>query len=105
MIARCALLSPNAVCPFAVVRMDRKDAGTGRGQGMFAKEAIRKGEAVVKCRPALSVVFDPFVKKVCGFCFRFGASFCLCSAFVLSQCLMRICVAISAPSIAFTARR
>ena len=51
---------------------------------MFAKEAIRKGEAVVKCRPALSVVFDPFVKKVCGFCFRSGTSFCLCSAFVVN---------------------
>jgi hypothetical protein len=50
--------------------MDRKDAGEGRGHGMFAQELVKKGENVVKCRPALSVVFDPFATKVCGFCFK-----------------------------------
>jgi hypothetical protein len=48
----------------------RQEAAKGRGQGMFTNCEIVKGEVIVRARPALSTVFDPFVSSVCAFCFK-----------------------------------
>jgi hypothetical protein len=37
--------------------------------GVFAKEAIAKGEVVAAAPPALSVIFEPAAQIVCSFCF------------------------------------
>ena len=51
-------------------KVERRPAGKGRGQGLFATSAISKGQVVVRTRPALSTIFDQFVGNVCGFCFK-----------------------------------
>ena len=51
-------------------RADRRDAGAGRGLGVFALEPIKAGEVVAEAPPALSVVFDNAVEDVCSFCFQ-----------------------------------
>jgi len=50
-------------------RAERRDAGDGRGLGVFANEAIAKDEVVASAVPSLSVIFDQSVDDVCGFCF------------------------------------
>jgi len=50
-------------------RAERRDAGSGRGNGVFSLEAIPKGEVIAAAVPALSVVFDPASDLVCSFCF------------------------------------
>jgi hypothetical protein len=50
-------------------RAERRDAGSGRGQGLFVTEPIAAGEPVVRARPAISVVFDHASTRVCGLCF------------------------------------
>jgi hypothetical protein len=57
-----------------VARAERRDAGSGRGMGMFVTEAIKAGEPVVQARPALSVVFDAAATRVCGLCFASSAA-------------------------------
>ena len=49
-------------------RAERRDAGSGRGMGVFALEAVPKGEVIAAAVPALSVVFDPATDLVCSFC-------------------------------------
>ncbi|CAE8637682.1 unnamed protein product [Polarella glacialis] len=56
--------------PFFCLKAERKDAGPGRGQGLFASEAIKKGETLVCVSPAISVIFDAAATQVCSFCFR-----------------------------------
>ncbi len=65
-----------AVCvdPAMVRCAERRDAGEGRGQGMFCTEARAQGEPIVRIRPALSVVFDTQAPLVCGFCFSASAA-------------------------------
>lgn len=41
----------------------------GAGQGLFAKCAIKKGDVIFKKAPACSVIFDPYVKSVCSYCY------------------------------------
>jgi len=53
---------------------ERRDAGEGRGHGMFCTEARSQGEAIVRVRPAISVVFDAQAPIVCGFCFSATAA-------------------------------
>ena len=53
----------------AVVKLERRSAGEGRGQGMFATEALKEGENAVRVRPAISVIFDAHCQNVCGYCF------------------------------------
>jgi hypothetical protein len=50
-------------------RAERRDAGEGRGMGVFALEPVPKGTVIAAAVPALSVVFDPAVDLVCSFCF------------------------------------
>ena len=50
-------------------RAERRDAGDGRGKGMFVLESVAAGEPVVRARPVLSVVFDHAATRVCGLCF------------------------------------
>ena len=56
--------------PMYINKTTRKEAGKGRGKGMFAKVAIAAGEVIVRSRPALSTVFDPFAQSICSFCFK-----------------------------------
>ena len=56
--------------PRYINKTTRKEAGKGRGKGMFAKVAIAAGEVIVRSRPALSAVFDPFAQSICSFCFK-----------------------------------
>ena len=51
-------------------RAERRDAGDGRGLGVYANEAIAKDACIACCKPALSVVFDKSADNVCGFCFK-----------------------------------
>jgi len=51
-------------------RAERRDAGTGRGLGVYATEPIVKDEVIASAVPALSVVFDSAAESVCGFCFK-----------------------------------
>lgn len=51
-------------------RTERRDAGTGRGLGVYATEPIAKDEVIASSVPALSVVFDSAAESVCGFCFK-----------------------------------
>lgn len=51
-------------------RAERRDAGAGRGMGVYTTEPIAKGEVIASAVPALSVVFDSAADKVCGFCFK-----------------------------------
>ena len=48
----------------------RKDAGKGRGKGLFAKCIIQPGEIIVRARPALSAIFDPYSSSICSYCFK-----------------------------------
>merc|ERR1712166_872198 len=48
---------------------ERKDAGGQRGKGLFALRDVQQGEAVVRVRPGLSVIFDASTASVCGYCF------------------------------------
>jgi len=48
---------------------ERRDAGEGRGLGMFAVNAIEAGQVAATAAPALSVVFDSAAMHTCGFCF------------------------------------
>lgn len=66
---REAAAAAAGVDPAMVRCAERRDAGEGRGQGMFCTEARAKGEPIVRIRPALSVVFDAQAPLVCGFCF------------------------------------
>jgi hypothetical protein len=50
-------------------RAERRSTGQNRGMGVFAKEAIAKGEVVAAAPPALSVIFEPAAQIVCSFCF------------------------------------
>ncbi len=50
-------------------RAERRSAGEERGMGVFALNALAKGELVAAAAPALSVVFDSSATKVCSFCF------------------------------------
>ena len=50
-------------------RAERRSTGQNRGMGVFAKEAITKGEVVAAAPPALSVIFEPAAQIVCSFCF------------------------------------
>ena len=61
-----------AVAAAPPMRSERKQAGDGRGLGMFASEPIKAGEVVASTTPALSVVFDDSAADVCGFCFASG---------------------------------
>jgi len=54
------------------VLLERKVSTPGRGHGMFANRDIKRGQVAVRVRPALSVIFDSHVDKVCGFCFASG---------------------------------
>jgi hypothetical protein len=48
-------------------KVERRDAKIpGCGQGLFATAAVKAGERLFSVRPALSVVFDPAVNRVCG---------------------------------------
>eukprot|EP00308_Calcidiscus_leptoporus_P012601 CAMPEP_0119358692 /NCGR_PEP_ID=MMETSP1334-20130426/6829_1 /TAXON_ID=127549 /ORGANISM="Calcidiscus leptoporus, Strain RCC1130" /LENGTH=433 /DNA_ID=CAMNT_0007373235 /DNA_START=47 /DNA_END=1348 /DNA_ORIENTATION=- len=51
------------------MRSERRDAGEGRGFGMFATAQIGAAEEIASTVPALSVVFDESAADVCGFCF------------------------------------
>lgn len=51
------------------MRSERRDAGEGRGLGMFATELIEPRAVVAAAAPALSVVFDSAAMTTCGFCF------------------------------------
>merc|ERR1712086_183544 len=67
---------------------ERKDAGGQRGKGLFALRDVQQGEAVVRVRPGLSVIFDASTASVCGYCFSSGAEADLqpcggCGAFAL----------------------
>ena len=48
----------------------RKTSGKGRGQGLFANENIAAGEVIVRARPALSTIFDPYASSICAYCFK-----------------------------------
>lgn len=50
-------------------RAERREAGAGRGMGMFALEPIGKGETISSAPAALTVAFDAAATKVCSFCF------------------------------------
>jgi len=52
-----------------ILKAHRAEASESSGMGMFATANIKKGDSVVRIRPALSVIFDSESTKVCGFCF------------------------------------
>ena len=70
--AAAAAAQASAVDASMVLRAERRDAGAGRGQGMFATEAVPQGDVVARVRPAISVVFDQQAPHVCGYCFAVG---------------------------------
>ena len=50
-------------------RAERREAGPDRGMGVFALEAVPKGDVVASAPPALSCIFDAAADTVCSFCF------------------------------------
>ena len=48
---------------------ERREAGPDRGMGVFALEAVPKGDVVASAPPALSCIFDAAADTVCSFCF------------------------------------
>ena len=53
-----------------VHKSTRKQAGTGRGQGLFATCNLLPGDIISRTRPALSTVFDPYAGSICAYCFK-----------------------------------
>lgn len=72
--AKKAAGAAGSVDPAMVICGERRDAGAGRGQGMFCTQAVAAGAPIVRIRPAISVVFDAQAPMVCGFCFTAATS-------------------------------
>jgi hypothetical protein len=50
-------------------RAERRNAGPGRGMGVFAVEQMPAGELISSGVPALSVAFDDVATNICTYCF------------------------------------
>jgi hypothetical protein len=49
------------------LRVERRDAGAGRGMGLYTLAPIAAGEVVTRARPALSVMFDVAAAKLSSY--------------------------------------
>lgn len=85
-----------SVPSYAEPRVVVKAAGTGRGRGLFVTNAAEAGELIVKVRPALTLLFEPFCSTHCLGCFADlhhvpGRQCSDCDHFAVSPAFLSMC--------------